>query len=120
MQQERKILRARPVLGLPLDQPAEAGEILRRAISMKLCALAVYNKALVKLAPHILYTRHDDPFVDAIVLERDGKPPRETKLGVFKLSGLKDLRLTGTSFSPLPFDAAGEKYAGTTLQAVEA
>lgn len=117
MQHSRKTLSLRP--SADLGEPSDAGELLRRAIRLRLCATAVYNKALVKLAPHILYTRHEDPFVDAMVVERDGKPPREQKLGVFKLAGLKDLRLTAAPFDPLAgFDAANELYAGTTIQAV--
>ena len=103
-------------MGGDVSDPAE---ILRRAIRLKLCVTAVYNKAAFRFAPHILYTRHDDPFVDAMVIERDGKPPREAKLGVFKLSGLNDVALTTVPFLPLPsFNPAEEKYAGTTLQAI--
>lgn len=118
MQHDRKTLSIRP--RADLGEVSDAGELLRRAIGLKLCAVATYNKALVKFAPHILYTRHDDPFVDAMVVERDGKPPREAKLGVFKLAGLKDVRLTADPFQPMrQFDAANESYAGTTIQVVE-
>jgi len=119
MQHARKTLSIRPVADLGEDADADA--ILRRAISRKLCVAAVYNKMHVRFAPHILYTRHEDPFVDAVVVERDGKPPREQKLGVFKLAGLKEVRLTATPFQPkVGFDPAGELYAGTTLHVVTA
>jgi len=119
MQQERKTLSLRPVAGAAPGEASDPASVLRRAIRLKLCVTAVYNKAVFKFAPHILYTRHDDPFVDAMVIERDGNPPREAKLGVFKLSGLKDVALTTVPFLPLPaFDPAEEKYAGTTLQAI--
>lgn len=118
MQHARKTLSLRPFdAGEELDPDA----LVRRAIARRLCATATYNKARVRLAPHILYTRHDDLFVDAIVVERDGKPPREVKLGVFKLAGLKDLRLTAIPFNPQAgFDAESPLYAGTTLELVGA
>lgn len=73
------------------------------------------------LAPHILYTRHDEMHVDAVTLERDGQPPRELKLGTFKLSGLKDVVVQERQFEPYSvFDATAEKYEGTTLLIVEA
>jgi hypothetical protein len=75
----------------------------------------------VTLAPHILFTRHDELFIDAVTVERDGQPPREVKIGTFKLAGLKDVSLTDRIFNPERlFDPADEKYAGVTLFAVEA
>ena len=50
---------------------------------------ATYNRGKVKLAPYVLYEKDDDLFVDAVTLERDGRPPREAKLGAFRLSGLQ-------------------------------
>ena len=117
MQQARRTLSIKP---REPDAPLDPVDLLRRAITRRLCATATYNKARVKFAPHILYTSHDDPFVDAQVIERDGKPPREVKLGVFKVAGLSDIRLTDAPFLPLPaFDPAAEGYAETTLQAVK-
>lgn len=89
-------------------------------VALKKCVTATYNKSQVTLAPHILYTRHDEMHVDAITVEREGQPPRELKLGTFKLSGLKDVVVEDRhfEFSEL-FDAAAEKYHGTTLLMVE-
>ena len=57
---------------------------------------------------------------DAVTVERDGKPPREVKIGTFKLDGLKDVRLAGNSFVPNTlFEPTDEKYAGNSLMAVE-
>jgi hypothetical protein len=42
-------------------------------------------------APYSLY-KNDALHIDAITLERD-EPPREPKLGTFKLDGLKDIEL---------------------------
>ena len=84
------------------------------------CIKAVYNRTAIVLAPHILYTRHDELFVDGIVLERDGLPPREPKVGAFKLAGLKDIALTDRPFFRDPLFQPGEaKYQGVTLMAVE-
>ncbi len=90
-------------------------------VALKKCVTATYNRMQVILAPHILYTRHDEMHVDAVTLERDGQPPRELKLGTFKLSGLKDVIVQERQFEPYAvFDATAEKYEGTTLLVVEA
>jgi hypothetical protein len=93
---------------------------IMEAIVTRRCIEATYNRSDVKLAPHILYTRHDEMFVDAITVERAGQPPREIKLGTFKLSGLAIHGLSDTSFDRSDiFDAGEEKYAGVTLLTVE-
>ncbi|MBF6602570.1 MAG: hypothetical protein ITG03_06325 [Sphingorhabdus sp.] len=90
-------------------------------VALKKCVTATYNKMRVTLAPHILYTRHDEMHVDAVTVEREGQPPRELKLGTFKLSGLKDVVVEERHFEPSDlFDAEAEKYQGTTLMTVEA
>ena len=81
---------------------------------------ATYNKGSVTIAPHILYTRHGEIYVDATTLERDGKPPREEKLGTFKLEGLGEPSITDRPFHPSAlFEPGAEKYAGVTLMAVD-
>ncbi len=95
--------------------------ILLEAIARTRCVEAVYNKVRMILAPHILYTRHDELFVDAVALEKDGREPRELKLGTFKLAGLSEVALTDRPFAREElFDPADDKYAGVTLFAVEA
>ncbi len=90
-------------------------------VALKKCVTATYNRMQITLAPHILYTRHDEMHVDAVTLEREGQPPRELKLGTFKLSGLKDVTVEDRQFEPYAvFDANAEKYQGTTLMVVEA
>ena len=97
----------------------EANRILLEAIARGTCVEAVYNRMKVILAPHILYTRHDELYVDAVTLERDGLPPREVKLGAFKVSGLHALTLADRPFEPQPvFDPADSRYEGVTLFAV--
>jgi len=95
-------------------------KIFLEAIARRQCVAAQYNRGQVKLAPHILYTRHDEMFVDAVTIERDGCPPREIKLGSFKLAGLSDVQLGGQSFEPSEvFDPKSPKYEGVALFAVE-
>ncbi len=99
----------------------EASRIFLEAIALKTSVEAVYNRMKLRLAPHILYTRHDELFVDAVTLERDGRPPREVKLGTFKLAGLREVALADQAFQPAPvFDPQQSKYAGVTLFAVAA
>lgn len=99
----------------------EASRILLEAIATRRCVRAVYNRTSMQLAPHILYTRHDELYVDAVALARDGQPPRELKLGTFKLAGLKEIAVVAEE--PFErqalFDPAEAKYAGVTLFAVE-
>ena len=99
----------------------EASRILLEAIALRTCIEATYNRMKMRLAPHILYTRHDELFIDAVTLQRDGRPPREVKLGTFKLAGLREVALAGQPFQPAPvFDPRESKYAGVTLFAVAA
>jgi hypothetical protein len=97
-----------------------SNRIVLEAIARRRCLQAVYNRAAVRLAPHILYTRHDELFIDAITLERDGRKPREPKLGTFKLDGLHAPAVGGQGFRVAPeFDPADPRYAGVTLLAAE-
>ncbi len=90
--------------------------IIEAAMQRRLRVRAIYNRSEMQFAPHILYTRHDDPFVDGVVLEREGKPPREIKLASFKLAGLSGLTLTTERFEPQAvFDPAEPRYEGCTL-----
>ena len=102
-------------------QPAPgAAPIVFEAIVKKLALAATYNRGEVTLAPHVIYTRHGELYVDGVTLERDGKPPKETKVGAFKLAGLAPLRLTARRFVPNAlFDAADAKYNDVTLMAID-
>ncbi len=112
---------------MPMTQPQAAtpspsGPVptMFEAIVRQLTVTATYNKGVVTFAPHILYTRHGEIYVDAVTVERDGKPPREEKLGTFKLDGLGQPALTERAFKPSAlFEPAAEKYEGVTLMAVE-
>ena len=97
-----------------------SSRIVLEAIARRRCLKAVYNRAAVRLAPHILYTRHDELFVDAVTLEHDGRKPRETRLGTFKLAGLREPAVADQPFGLEPaFDPRDPRYDGVTLLAAE-
>lgn len=97
----------------------DPSRVVLEAIALGTCIEAVYNRMKVLLAPHILYTRHDELYVDAVTVERDGQPPREVKLGSFKLTGLREMALADRRFErQLDFDPGDSRYAGVTLFAV--
>ncbi|MCP1471411.1 hypothetical protein J3E64_003118 [Sphingobium sp. OAS761] len=91
------------------------------AIALQKCLKVTYNKMVVTLAPHILYTRHDEMFIDAVTVDRDGRPPRELKLGTFKLAGLSDLQIVDEAFEAMYglYNGDDDKYKGVTLFAVQ-
>jgi len=94
----------------------ESSRIVLEAIATRKCLEGVYNRQPVKLAPHILYTRHDELYVDAVTIERDGRPPREIKIGSFKLTGIREPRVGDQAFETEPiFDPADARYEGVTL-----
>ncbi|MEO8375469.1 MAG: hypothetical protein ABI471_09600 [Sphingomonas bacterium] len=104
------------------DKGAPSGPVptIFEAIVRKQCVIATYNRVTMTLAPHVIYTKHGDLFIDAVAIERDGKPPKEVKLGTFKLAGLNDLTLIARSFPANPlFHTNDAKYA-EALMAVEA
>ena len=94
-------------------------KIIFEAIAKQRAVRAIYNRTTFILAPHILYTRHDDLFVDAVALTRDGQRPRERKLGCYKLAGLSSVRLMPDAFEiDSSYDADNAKYLETKLFAV--
>ena len=106
----------------PAEGPALTGDaqIIAQAVRRKLAITAVYNRTSMVIAPHILYTKHDDLFIDGVVTLRDGKVPAELKLGTFKLAGLNTVSLTVDSFTVQPFyDPADPKYEGVTVAKVD-
>lgn len=101
----------------PVDPGAPP--VVLEAIVKQLCLAASYNRQEVVLAPHILYTRHGELYVDGVAIEREGKPPKELKLGTFKLAGLNPLRITARRFERSALFRPGEpRYKGETLMAV--
>lgn len=105
-------MNTRRVLSARLPAATAPGPaLIRTALRTRSCVEATYNKQKILLAPHALYTRHGEPYVDGVVLQRDGQPPRELKLGAFKVDGLHALGLSPVPFQPEPvFDPADARY----------
>ncbi len=95
--------------------------IIFEAIARQLCVSAEYNRVTMRLAPHIIYMRNDAMHMDAVALEKNGAPPRELKLGTFKLDGLRNVALLDIGFDRLDglFTADDPRYRDSTLLAVE-
>ena len=85
---------------LPAGENAGAEPILKHAIVRARCLHATYNSGQVVLHPCLLYREHDALFLLAVTVLRDGKPPREPKLGTFRVSGLAELTSSPESFAP--------------------
>ena len=99
---------------------ANPAAVILEAIVKQQAVAATYNRVEVTLAPHILYTKHDELHVDAVTLDRDGKAPKEIKVGVFRLSGLGALRITPRRFERSKLFVPGDpRYEGTTLMAID-
>ncbi len=97
----------------------DTSRLFLEALALRKCVAATYNRMAVQLAPHILYTRHGELYVDAVTLERDGRAPAEMKLGSFKLAGLHEPQLVDRRFAPQAmFDPSQDRYAGTTVFAI--
>lgn len=116
MQQERKRLSLAPKLAMDMPDLGDDARIIAQAIRLKMCIGATYNRQSVVMAPHILYKKHGELHMDAMVVEREGLPPRELKLGTYKLTGLSGVVSTVRPFEPFgAFDAEDEKYREETV-----
>ena len=104
----------------PPSPPPATMPVVFEAIVKQQALFATYNRGEVTLAPHIVYTKHGEFYVDAVTLERDGKPPKESKVGAFKIAGLGSMRVTPRRFTPSDlFDPNDARYEGVTLLAVD-
>ena len=98
----------------------EPSKLVLEAIALRQCVEATYNRMALKLAPLILYTKHGELYVDGVTVEREGRAPKEVKLGTFKLAGLRIHDIVRRSFkAETCFNPSDQKYAGVTLFAVE-
>lgn len=94
-------------------------KMILEAIALKRCIEVTFNRMRMKLAPHILYSRHGELFLDAVAVEREGRTPDEAKLGRFKVAGLQIAQVIAKPFQPLPaFNAGNQNYREATLVAV--
>ena len=104
-----------------LPAPTGPAPTLFEAIATRRCLEATYNGGHVVLAPQVAFVRHGELYAGAVTMERDGRVPREEKIGIFKLDGLIGLRLTDRSFIRSPvFDPRDARFADSMLIAVEA
>ena len=98
-----------------------ANRVILEAIATKHCLKAGYNGTTFILAPHILYTRRDLVYLDAVPFMKNDAPPREEKIATFKVDGMADIAMADGEFSICPlFEPYLEKYRGTTLFSVDA
>ena len=112
MQHSRKTLSLSPALKEGEGSAGDPADLIARAIAHELCVRARYNRLKIMFAPHVLFARHGDLFVDAVVVEREGLPPKDVKLGTFKIAGLSSVGLTDQPLAPrLPVDVDDPKYA---------
>jgi len=101
----------------PERTAAAAPAVVFEAIVKLQCLAATYNRGEVVLAPHVVFTKHDELYLDAVVLERDGKPPKEEKVGTFKLAGLVTPRVTPRRFTINKlFSPSDRKYADALMK----
>jgi hypothetical protein len=102
------------------DTPSGPAPTVMAGIVHLRCIEARYNGGHVVLAPHVFFMKHGAPHVAAITMERDGKRPREEKIGIFKLDGLSDLRLTDRPFVPSQvYEPEDLRFVDSKLLAVE-
>jgi len=96
-----------------------ANRVILEAIATKHCLKAGYNGTSFILAPHILYTRRDLVYLDAVPFMKNDAPPREEKMATFKVDGMSDIELAEEVFEPsLLFEPWQDKYRDTTLFSV--
>jgi hypothetical protein len=57
-------------------------QLLLEAIALKKCVTLVYNNVPMKLAPHVLYSKHSALFTDAVILEKHGVVRRVRSLAL--------------------------------------
>lgn len=107
------------VAAAPATPPASMPVVFEAIVKQQALA-ATYNLGSVTLAPHIVYTKHGEYYVDAVTLEREGKPPKEAKVGAFKIAGLGGVRVTPRRFTPSELFAPNDaRYEGVTLLAID-
>ncbi|AMK23184.1 hypothetical protein GG804_02300 [Sphingomonas histidinilytica] len=119
MSENRRILS----LCLQDDEPAENDpdeNVFAHAIANHLCVRVTHNRGLMILAPHVVFTRGGERFVDAVVIERNGERPAEPKLDMLKFSSLKGPVITSEPFFPFQdYDAGDDRYAEKIIARID-
>lgn len=96
-----------------------ANRVILEALATKRCLSAFYNGTQFRLAPHVLYTRRDMVYLDAVPILKNDAPPREEKMATFKVEALSDTKLLEDSFDvSVVYEPWNEKYRGMTLFSV--
>lgn len=94
--------------------------VFLHAIAHQLCLRATYQRGQLIVAPHILYTRGEECFLDAVTIERNGERQSASQLETFRLAALKTPAITSEPFSPSSgFDVQDARYAEGVKAAVE-
>lgn len=114
-------------LGLGLGLSSSRGGTLKPplcgAIESKLMVTATDGTVLLKLSPHVVYTRTKKDIVtlDAVLVERNGQPVNRENLRTYRLDDLADITVTNDGFTILVgFDPDEPEYAGRTVCIVQA
>lgn len=94
MSEPRKILSLQPSTKTPEERDAEALALLTLAIGRKQCVRWTYNQVDMEAAPQAVYLKKESLYCDAVVTHRNGIKSKELKLGSFRLSGLKGIKLS--------------------------
>lgn len=111
MPETRKKLSLRIGTASPEHRETETASILAQALEHHLCVRWTYNRVLMQAAPQILYRRNDALYCDAVVTEKNGVRPEETKLASFRLSGLGQVVLTVEALEPFQaLDVSDPRY----------
>ena len=83
------------------DSNSVPQRLVIEAIALKRAITAEYNGTEMLLGPHLLFSRHDDLFLNALNLRKVWRSEEEKRLGAFKLDGLSKIAVTGESFEPI-------------------
>lgn len=75
---------------------------LMEAIVRKRTVAVHYNGQTLKIAPHLIFERHGDLFVEALNLSKNWREDDDRRLGQFKLAGLRQAEMLEEGFDPLP------------------
>lgn len=112
MTEVRKKLSLRMGAGSPDQRELDVASLLSRAMEHHLRVRWTYNRVLMQADPQLVYRRNGALYCDAVVTEKNGSQPDETKLASFRLSGLGHVVLTTETLSPFGgIDFSDDRYA---------
>lgn len=100
-----------------------APDILCEAVAKRLCVTANDGDIAIKIAPHIVYkrTKKETRTVDAVLVERNGKPVNHATLRSYTVAELSDIAITEDGFTVDPdFDPQDIEYSRGAFCVLEA